>query len=157
MTDKSQKDCSLQLFLVTGINKNIIDCCLEANKVTCKFQYMVVELHGKSDSYLFSFPLFTTNSLSYDGCYIFFPGLFSFSFLLIYGCLGLAYWGLVLGLDFLGLGFLVDGVWACGVRPSGLFRVEALYINMEEKPWEKSLCDGCLVEHVASEIIGVHF
>ena len=103
---------------------------------------MVVELHGKSDSYLISFPLFSTKSSSYNGCYIFFPGLFSFSFLLIYGCFGLGYWGLGLGLDFLGLGFLVDGVCACGVRPSGFFWVWALYINMEEKPWEKSLRNG---------------
>ena len=84
--------------------KKLIDCCLEANKVTYKFQYMVVELHGKSDSYLISFPLFSTKSSSHNGCYIFFPGLFSFSFLLIYGYLGLGYWGWGLGLDFLRLG-----------------------------------------------------
>ena len=68
------------------------------------------------------------------------------------GILGLGSW-----IGFFEVGFLVDWVWACGVRPSGLFSVGALYINIEEKPWEKSLCDGGLVVHIASEIIGVPF
>ena len=43
--------------------------------------------------------------------------------------------GLGLGsyiLGFLGLGFPVDGVWACGVEPSGILGYGALYINMKE-------------------------
>ena len=55
----------------------------------------------------------------------FFPRLFSF--LLIYGGLEVGGVGGV-GLGFGGWGFQLMGFWACGVGPSGLFGVGALYI-----------------------------
>ena len=36
-----------------------------------------------------------------------------------------------------GWGFQLMGVGACGVGLSGFFGVGALYINIEELPWEK--------------------
>ena len=62
--------------------------------------------------------------------YIFFQGysLHLFSSFLIYG--GLGFWGLDLESGFWGWGFQLMGFWACGVRPSGVFEVGALYINI---------------------------
>ena len=102
---------------------------------------MVVELHGKSDSYVTLF-LFLARNLQATMDAIFSPQgyfllVFAHLWLFGVGILGLGSW-----IGFFEVGFLVDVVWACGVRPSGLFRVWALYINMEEKPWEKSLRDG---------------
>ena len=37
---------------------------------------------------------------------------------------------------FLGLGCVVDRVWACGVVNCGHFGVGAIHINIEEKAWE---------------------
>ena len=66
---------------------------------------------------------------------IFFPRVILYIFLsilLIYGGLRFGVWGLCLELGFWGLGFQLIGFWACGVRPSGVFGVEALYINIYE-------------------------
>ena len=63
---------------------------------------------------------------------IFFPRVIlytCFSYLLIYGGLGLGFWGLGLGLGFCGWGFQMMGFGARGVEPSG---VGALYKNIEE-------------------------
>ena len=60
--------------------------------------------------------------------YVLFPGLFFilfFSFLLIYGGLGL-------GLGFWGWSFQLMGFQDCGVGPFGFFWVGALYIIIEE-------------------------
>ena len=54
---------------------------------------------------------------------------FFFTFLLIYAGLGVEVLGLGSWIGFLGLGFSVDGVWACGMGLSG---VGAIYINIEE-------------------------
>ena len=51
-----------------------------------------------------------------------------FSFLLIYG--GLGFWGLGLGLGFLGWGFQLMGFGAWDVWLSGFYGVGALYINI---------------------------
>ena len=55
-----------------------------------------------------------------------------FLFLLIYGGLGLGFWGWGLILGFWGWGFQLMGFGACGVEPSGFFWVWALYINVKE-------------------------
>ena len=46
--------------------------------------------------------------------------------------LGLGFWGWALGLGLWGWGFRLIEFGACGVGPSGLFGVWALYINIEE-------------------------
>ena len=61
---------------------------------------------------------------------IFFPMVILYNFfslLLFYG--GLGGWGP--GLDPWGWGFQFMGFGACGVGPSGVFGVGALYINIE--------------------------
>ena len=65
---------------------------------------------------------------------IFFPRVILYNFFLFWLILWL-FWGFgVLGsyIEFLGLGFSVDGVGACGVGLSGFFLVGALYINIKE-------------------------
>ena len=62
--------------------------------------------------------------------YIFSQGYFYtfFSFLTIYGGLGVGVWDWV----FLGLRFQLMGFGACGVEPYEFCGVGALYINIEE-------------------------
>ena len=55
-----------------------------------------------------------------------------FSFLLIYGGLGVKVLGLGSWIGFSGLGFQLIGFGACSVRPSCFFRVRALCIDIEE-------------------------
>ena len=57
---------------------------------------------------------------------IFFPGLF-LTFFLHFNSI-IVVWGLELG--FWGCGFLLMRFWACGVGPSGVFGVGALYISI---------------------------
>ena len=54
--------------------------------------------------------------------------------------MGVRVLGLVLELGFWGWGFWLIGLGACGVEPSGFFRVGAFYVNIEELLWEKKLC-----------------
>ena len=65
----------------------------------------------------------------------FFPGLFFiifFLFWLIYGGLGFGVLGLGSYIGFLGLGISVDGVWGLWCEAIWVFRVGALYININE-------------------------
>ena len=58
-----------------------------------------------------------------------------FSFLLFYVGLGLQSW-----IGVLGVRFQLKGFGFYSMRPYVFCGVEALYIDMEDKPWENKLC-----------------